>query len=130
MEQKTGRSNKTHWLGWALTALPALMFLMSATMKFMGTAQVLQMFNLLGWQANDLLPLGVLELSCVVLYLIPQVSVLGAIVLTGYLGGAIATEVRVGHPIYMHIVIGLLIWGGLYLRESRLRALLPFRSAI
>jgi len=129
MEQKTGTSKKMHWLGWTLTALPALMFLMSATMKFIGSAQVLQMFSQLGWQANDLLPLGILELCCVMLYLIPQVSVLGAIVLTGYLGGAIATEVRVGHPIYLHIAIGLFIWGGLYLRESRLRAILPFRHA-
>ncbi len=81
-----------------------------------------------GWQESSITTIAVLELLSVVLYLIPQISVLGAIVLTGYLGGAIATHVRVGEAVYIHVAIGLLIWGGLYLREPRLRAILPIRK--
>jgi hypothetical protein len=73
-------------------------------------------------------PLGILELTCTVLYLIPQTAVLGAILLTGYLGGAIATHVRLGEGIIMHVVIGIVFWLGIYLRDSRLRALIPLRS--
>jgi hypothetical protein len=78
------------------------------------------------------LVIGVIELVCLVLYLVPQTSVLGALLLTGYLGGAIATHVRVGSPLMSHtlfpIYVALMVWGGLYLREGRLRALLPFRT--
>ncbi len=81
-----------------------------------------------GWPPAMLQVIGVLELSCVVLYLIPQIAVLGGIILTGYLGGAVATHVRLGEPVYLHIVIGFFIWGGLYLREPRLRKLVPMRS--
>lgn len=128
MGEKYGPSKKVLWLGWILTALPALIFLMSASMKFIANAQVLQMIGQLGWQQSALLPLGILEVSCVVLYLIPRISVLGAIVLTGFLGGAIATHVRLGQPVFLHIAIGLFIWGGLYLREPRLRELIPVRK--
>ena len=114
-------------LGWVLSLLAAAVFVMSATMKFMGAPQVMQMFGQLGWQPSALIPLAMLESACVLLYLIPRVAVLGGIILTGYLGGAIATHVRLGQPVYMHVVIGLLIWGGLYLREPRLRAILPLR---
>jgi uncharacterized membrane protein YphA (DoxX/SURF4 family) len=120
-------SKKALVAGWILTSLAAAVFIMSATMKFMGGPQVLQMFDHLGWNQGLLLTLAVLESASVVLYLIPRVSVLGAIILTGYLGGAIATHVRVGEPVLLHIAIGLLIWGGLYLREPRLRAILPLR---
>jgi len=120
-------SKKALVVGWILTSLAAAVFIMSATMKFMGGPQVLQMFDHLGWNQGLLLTLAVLESASVVLYLIPRVSVLGAIILTGYLGGAIATHVRVGEPVLLHIAIGLLIWGGLYLREPRLRAILPLR---
>jgi hypothetical protein len=128
MAQEITASKKATWTGWALTGLAAAMFVMSATMKFTGGPQVLQMFDHLGWQPSALVPLGILELSCVLLYLLPRVSVLGAIVLTGYLGGAIATHVRIGEPVVMHVFIGLFIWGGLYLREPRLRQLIPLRK--
>jgi hypothetical protein len=75
-----------------------------------------------------LLGLGILELICAVIYVIPRTSMLGAILLTGYLGGAIATHVRVGEQFIMPAVLGVLIWGGLYLRDYRLRALLPLRT--
>ena len=122
------RSTKAAWIGWILTALAGGMFIMSATMKLMAPPQVLQMFGHLGWQPGALVPLAVLEITCALLYLIPPVSVLGAVVLTGFLGGAIATHVRIGEPVVMHVVIGLFIWGGLYLREPRLRELLPLRK--
>jgi len=128
MAQTPGTSKKTVWLGWVLTALPAAMFVLSASMKLSGNPKVLQMFGQLGWQPSALVPLACLELACVLLYLIPRISVLGAIVLTGFLGGAIATHVRLGEPVYLHIVIGLFIWGGLYLREARLRELIPIRK--
>jgi hypothetical protein len=74
-------------------------------------------------------PLGILELSCVVIYLIPQTAVIGAILLTGYLGGAICSHWRVGDPVYTHIVLGILIWLGLWLREDRLKPLMPLRGS-
>jgi DoxX-like protein len=128
MAQFAGTSNKTVWLGWVLTALAAAMFVLSASMKLSGGPKVVQMFSQLGWQQSALLPLACLELTCVLLYLVPKISILGGIVLTGYLGGAIATHVRLGEPVYLHIVIGLFIWGGLYLREARLRELIPFKK--
>jgi hypothetical protein len=114
--------------GWILTLLACGVFALSASLKFGGSPQVIQMFTGLGWQPSALVPLGILEATCVVLYLIPRVAVLGGIILTGYLGGAIATHVRLGQPVYLHIAIGLLIWGGLYLREPRLRQIIPFRK--
>jgi uncharacterized membrane protein YphA (DoxX/SURF4 family) len=128
MAQEIVRSKKATWIGWTLTALAFGVFAMSASMKFMAPPQVLEMFGHLGWQPSALIPLGILELSCALLYLIPRVSVLGAIVLTGFLGGAIATHVRLGEPVIMHVFIGLFIWGGLYLREPRLRELLPLKK--
>jgi hypothetical protein len=122
------KSSASTRMGWVFTVLAAAMFCMSASMKVIGSPQVLQMFGHLGWQEASLLPLAVLEALCVLLYLIPKVSVLGGIILTGYLGGAIATHVRIGEPVYLHVVIGLFIWGGLYLREPRLREILPLRK--
>ena len=128
MAQAPTPSKTATGIGWILTFLAGGMFIMSATMKLMAPPPVLQMFSHLGWQAGDLVPLAILEITCALLYLIPPVSVLGAIVLTGFLGGAIATHVRIGEPVVMHIFIGLFIWGGLYLREPRLRELLPLRK--
>lgn len=121
--------NKTAaWSGRVLTTLAALPFVFSFIMKFSGNPQVLQGVAHLGWPETMIVKLGVLEAICVLLYLIPPTSVLGGIVLTGYLGGAIATHLRIGEPVTTHIVIGLLIWLGLFLREPRLHVLLPIRS--
>ena len=114
--------------GWVLTVLASLPFLMSAAMKFKGGEQMAQGWAHFNWPEAMLIPVAILELSSVVLYLIPQVSVLGAIVLTGYLGGAIATHLRLQEAVYVQVIIGILIWGGLYLREPRLKALLPIRK--
>jgi hypothetical protein len=87
----------------------------------------------LGWSLSLAPVLGIVLLVCVALYVIPITSVLGSILLTGYLGGAIATHLRVGDPLFSHILfptyVGALLWGGLYLREDRLRALIPLRKS-
>jgi hypothetical protein len=119
---------KLVWLGRAFSLLAGLPFCLSSAMKFSMNAQVVQGMAHFGWPASLLIPLAILEAGSVLLYFIPRIAVLGGIVLTGYLGGAIATELRIGEPVYMHIVLGLLIWGGLYLREPRLHALLPVRK--
>jgi hypothetical protein len=97
-------------------------------MKLMKPASVVEGFAHLGYPESLALGLGIVELACVVVYLIPRTAVLGAILLTGYLGGATATHLRIGEPFFMAIVLGVLVWGGLYLRDDRLRVLIPLRS--
>jgi len=82
----------------------------------------------LGLPESLILPLAILEISCVVIYLIPATSILGAILLTGYIGGAICTHWRVGDPFFIQIALGVVVWLGLYLRENRLKALIPLRT--
>ena len=120
-------SNLLFWIGWVVSILPVLLLTMSATMKFLKPPEVIEGFKKLGYAENLAFGLGVTEVICTVLYLIPRTSVLGAILLTGYLGGAIATHVRIGDPYLFVVVLGIMIWGGLYLREARLRTLIPIR---
>jgi len=120
-------SKKTLWAAYIMSALPVLMLLMSAVMKFVKPAFVVEGFAHLGLSEKLALGLGILELACSIVYVIPVTSVLGAILLTGYLGGAILTHLRVGEPFFMQIIFGVVIWGGLYLRDPRLRALIPLR---
>ncbi|MDP9151829.1 MAG: DoxX family protein [Myxococcota bacterium] len=113
------------WTGWVLSCLPLLAFLPSATFKLVQPGGFLA-----EWSKNyppaTARPIGVVELSCVVLYFIPSTRVLGAILLTGYLGGAVATHVRAGEAIFVvPLLIGVILWGGLFLRDPRLRELLP-----
>ncbi|SFI86397.1 DoxX family protein [Planctomicrobium piriforme] len=115
------------WTGRVLSVLPALMLLMSAAMKFMQPPEVVKGFEQFGLPLNLAFGLGVLEVACTLLYLIPQTAILGAILLTGYLGGAICTHLRVGDSFIPPLVIGVVIWLGLFLRDHRLRALIPFR---
>ena len=122
-------SRKAIWIGWIISILASLMFLFSATLKFIGGPQVSDGFAHLGLPERMRLPLAILELSCVVIYLIPPTAVLGAVLLTGYLGGAICSHWRVGDPTYMPILLGLLIWLGIYLREDRLKPILPLRRS-
>ena len=121
-------SNKMLWAGRIFSAIPVLMLLFSAALKFAKPAAVVQGFAQFGYPESLLLPLGIVELLCTVIYLIPRTSVLGAILLTGYLGGATATHVRIGDPFFIPIGLGVLVWAGLFLRDDRLRALLPLRS--
>src|SRR2546425_717019 len=116
------------WIGRVLSALASLLFLISAFMKLKGGAEVEQGFAHLGLGESLMKPLAILEISCVVIYLIPATSVLGAILLTGFIGGAICAHLRVGDPFIVQIAVGIFIWLGLYLRESRLKGLLPLRA--
>lgn len=121
-------SKKMLWTSYVLSALPVLMLLFSASMKFTHSPDLAKGFDHLGWPLRLAIPLGILELTCTILYAIPRTSVLGAILVAAYMGGAVATHVRIGEPPYVQVLIGVLVWGGLYLRDSRLRALLPLRS--
>jgi sorbitol-specific phosphotransferase system component IIC len=122
-------SGKVVWTGRVITVVVSLLFLFSAVMKFIGGAEVKEGMAHLGLPESMIIPLGILEIACVLVYLIPVTSVLGAVVLTGYLGGAICTHWRVGDPFLPQVAIGLVIWLGVYLREPRLRALIPFRRS-
>ncbi len=125
--QPTPISKKMLWTGRVMSALPVLVFLMSAVMKFLKPAPVVEGFTHLGLPESLALGLGLLEMACTVIYVIPQTSVLGAILLTGYLGGATLTQLRVGDPFFAPILLGVLVWGGLFLRDPRLRALIPLQ---
>jgi hypothetical protein len=129
--QTASVSEKTLWAGRVISALPALFLLFDAVLKFIKPTQVVEGTLQLGYSESVILPLGIVLLACTVLYLIPRISVLGAILLTGYLGGAVATHVRVGSPLFTHtlfpIYVGALVWGGLFLRDERLRSLIPMR---
>jgi hypothetical protein len=115
------------WTGRVISTLPVLMLLMSAVMKFMKPPPVVEGFAHLGLPESLALGLGILEMLCTVLYVIPRTAVLGAILLTGYLGGATVTHLRVGDPFIMPAILGVFVWGGLFLRDPRLRALIPLR---
>jgi DoxX-like family len=129
--RSTPLSKGSLWTGRIMTGLPALFLLIDAVGKLVKPAPVVEGTVQLGYPESVLLGLGIVLLACTILYLIPQTAVLGAILLTGYLGGAVATHVRVGSPLFSHILfpvyVAVLIWGGLYLRDERLRALIPLR---
>ena len=121
-------SGKIVWVGRVISVLSSLVFLMSAFMKLKGGTEVMQGMAHLGLPDSMIMPLATLEISCVVIYLVPVTSVLGAILLAGYIGGAICTHWRAGDPFYIQIALGLFVWLGLYLRENRLKALIPLRT--
>lgn len=121
-------SKKVFWAGRVVSAIPALMLLMSGVMKFVKPAPVVEGFAHLGYSEKLALPIGILEIICLVIYLVPQTAVLGAILLTAYLGGATATHVRVGDAFFGPVILGVLVWLGLVLRDRRLGSLLPLRS--
>ena len=114
-------TSKSVWAGRILSVLVALPFVMSSVMKLIRHPEVIKGMTHLGLPESILLPLGVIELLCVVVYLIPQTAFFGAILLTGYIGGTIITHWRMGEPIYVQILIGVLAWIALYLRRPRLR---------
>jgi hypothetical protein len=114
--------------GWILSVLPCLLLVMSASFKFIQSEEVVKGFEQQNWPLNTAIPLGAVELASTILYLIPQTAVLGAILLTGYLGGATAVHVRLSEPFWVPVLMGVVIWLGIYLRDARLRALVPWRS--
>ena len=122
-------SGKVVWTGRVITIVVSLLFFFSAAMKFVGGAAVKEGMAHLGLPESMIIPLGILELACTVVFLIPATSVLGAIVLAGYMGGAICTHWRVGDPFLPQVGIALVVWLAVYLREPRLRALIPLRRS-
>jgi DoxX-like family len=118
--------------GWLVSGFASAFMLMDGTMKLFRPAVVIEGTVKLGYPTSAIVPLGIVVLICTLLYLVPRTAVLGAILLTGYLGGAVATHVRVGDPLFSHVLfptyLGALFWLGLYLRDARLRALVPFRT--
>jgi hypothetical protein len=125
-------SNATLWGGRVMSAVPALFLLVDGVMKLVKPAVVVETTVQLGYPESVILGLGIVLLACTVLYVVPRTSVLGAILLTGYLGGAVATHVRVGDgvfPMVFPVIVGALLWGGLVLRNPRLAAVIPLRSS-
>jgi len=120
------------WTGRIMSALPALFLFVDGVGKLVKPAPVVEGTVQLGYPESVLLGLGIVLLTCTVLYVIPRTAVFGAILLTGYLGGAIATHVRIGSPLFSHVLFGaylaLFVWGGLYFRDPRVRVLIPLRG--
>lgn len=126
-------SKRNLWVARIVSGLPALFLLVDGAMKLVKPAVVVEATTKLGYSESLIVPIGILLILCTILYLIPTTSVLGAILLTGYLGGAVATHVRANEgafPIVFPIIFGALLWLGLYLNDTRLRALIPLRSSI
>jgi hypothetical protein len=125
-------SKKKLWTGRIISTLVVLFLVFDSVLKFIKPPAVVEASAHLGLPMSLAVTLGIVLLSCTALYVIPLTSILGAILLTGYLGGAVATHLRAGDPLFSHVLfptyLGVLLWLGLYLREDRLRALLPLRS--
>ncbi len=123
-------SKKALWVGRIISGVVALFLLSAVVMDLVKPPSAVQGMVKYGYPESSMVGIGIALLIGVVLYVVPRMSVLGAIVLTGYLGGAVSTHVRAGDPagrIVVPVVFGLLIWGGIYLRDNRLRALVPLR---
>ena len=119
------------WAGRIMSGLPALFLLVDGVMKLFTPPVVVQATVELGYPESVIVGLGMTLLTSTLLYLVPRTSILGAILLTGYLGGAVATHVRVGGPIFnivFAVIVGALLWGGLWLRDGQLREMLPLRA--
>jgi hypothetical protein len=126
------RSISATTIGRIVTALPVLFLAFDTAIKFSNVPAVAETMNQLGYRPEFAPVIGIIEVICLAAYLVPRTAVLGAVLFTGYLGGAIASHVRVGNPLFSHELfptyIAALLWLGLYLREPRLRPLLPFRK--
>ncbi len=129
MGEAVSSSKKMIWAGRVISAIPVLLMLFSGVLKLMKPPSLVQGFAQAGFAENLIIIIGVLEcLSCVV-YMIPRTAVLGAILMTGYLGGATVTNMRAGSMAYiLTVLLGVFVWGGLFFRDARIRALLPLRS--
>lgn len=124
-------TNKRLIASYILSGIPVLFLLMDGMMKLFKPGFVVDATKELGYSESVIVPLGIVLTACTILYAIPKTAVLGAVLLTGYLGGAVATHVRIGGPAFsvvFPIIVALLFWGGLYLRDERVAELLPFRT--
>ncbi len=130
--QTVSASKKMLWTGRIVSAVVVLFLLFDSVIKFIKPAPVIEASAHLGLPDSLVVVLGIILLACTAIYAIPRTSILGAILLTGYLGGAVATHLRIGDPLFSQalfpVYMGVLLWGGLFLREDRLRALIPLRS--
>jgi uncharacterized membrane protein YphA (DoxX/SURF4 family) len=115
-------------IGWVISIIPSLLLFMSGGMKFTKSDDVVQGLEHVGWSIDQAYTLGILEVGCTILYLIPRTAVIGAVLLTAYMGGAVATHLRIGEPPIVQVMVGLVVWLGIYLREPRLWPLLPLRK--
>ena len=125
-------SNRALWTGRILSGLVVLFLLFDAVVHILRPSQVVEAFGQLGFPLGTAVPLGIIELILIALYLIPRTSVFGAILLTGYLGGAISAQLRIGAPLFANVLfplyVALFVWGGLWFRDLRLRALIPLSA--
>lgn len=122
-------SKRSVWAGLIISGLMVLFLLFDCIVKLLQLAVATQATARLGYAESVVFGIGVVELVCTVLYVIPRTSILGAILLTGYLGGATATHVRIGDPYFFPILVDVLIWLGQWLRDEQLRALVPLRKS-
>ena len=126
-------SKTSLWAGRIISAVVVLFLVFDGVTKVMKVAPVMEASKRLGFPANLIVAIGTVLLSCTAIYVIPRTSILGAILLTGYLGGAIVTNLRAGSPLFSEtlfpIYFGIFVWGGLYLRDLQLRALIPLRRS-
>jgi hypothetical protein len=122
------RTDKVALVGKIISALCILFLLFDAVGKVIRESHHVEGSAALGWPADQVQSIGIALLISTILYIIPRTAILGAILVTGYLGGAIAIMVRVGQPLYFAAVFGVLVWAGLYLRDEKLRALIPFKK--
>ena len=125
-------SRKALWAGRVLSALAVLFLVVDATMKLLQLPVAMQVTRQLGYPESAVFALGIVQAVCLVVYLVPRTAVLGAILWTGYLGGAVATHVRVGDPLFSHVLfpvyVAAFLWLGIWIRDRRLRAVLPVRQ--
>ena len=129
------RRGAQYWVGWAMSGLVIAFMMLDFTMKLLALPVVIEASGGLGYSATPDLAraLGILLMLCTAFYAAPPTAVLGAVLMTGYLGGAVASHVRIGNPLFSHVLfgvyLGILMWGGLWLRDPRVRALMPLRRA-
>ncbi|MFM7201517.1 MAG: DoxX family protein [Myxococcota bacterium] len=121
-------SSKLIWAGRVMSALPSLILAGSAAAKLTSSPEMVENFAKMGFPPGSMLTIGIVEALSLLFYLVPQTAVLGAILITGYMGGAVAIHVKQAEPIFLQVGIGVLAWGGLFLRDARLRELLPLRK--
>ena len=128
----SNEEKKRPWAGYIISGLPVLFLLLDAIGKLVRPEPVIAGTVALGYNESVIFPLGIVLLACTVLYALPITSVLGAILLTGYLGGAVASHVRLGSPLFTHVLfpvyLGILLWLGLFLRYPTLRRLVPLKE--
>ncbi len=131
---KNANTRRIFWVGWVISSIVVLVLAVDAAVNLFSPAMVAAQIQETGFPASLTFPLGLILLVCVIFYAVPRTAVLGAILITGFFGGAICTHFRLGElgspPQLISLVLGIMAWGGLYLRDERIRHLLPFRTAV